>query len=90
MPHHRAKDTKREKDAVQLHSARNKTKLTAPAAAQCTGQKQGITERKVRERGGERKPQSATKRTSGRRDVLSYALTPKLECSFIASVLQTG
>lgn len=38
----------REKDAVQLHSARNKTKLTALPAAQCAGQKQGITERNMR------------------------------------------
>lgn len=39
---------KREKDAVQLHSARNKTKLTTLAAAQCAGQKQGKTDRKMR------------------------------------------
>lgn len=66
MPHHRAKDTRREKNAVQLHSARNKTKLTAPAAAQCAGQKQGITEQKVREREGERESHRApTKEGAG-------------------------
>lgn len=89
MPHHRAKDTRREKNAVQLHSARNKTKLTAPAAAQCAGQKQGIIEQKVREREGERESHRAPTKegAGGETYVRSYALTPKLECSFRASVL---
>lgn len=66
----------REKDAVQLHSARNKTKLTAPAAAQCAGQKQGKTERKCdKERGGERESHRAPTREITGGETYLYTLS---------------
>lgn len=65
----------REKDAVQLHSARNKTKLTALAAAQCAGQKQGITERNMRYRDGERESHRAPTREITGGETYLYTLS---------------
>lgn len=78
---HRARETKIEQGAVQLHSARNETKLTA-AAAQCATKTRYSRAKSGRE--------TDTAPIESGRGSLAYALTPKLKCSFIASVLPTG